>query len=59
MTQSRLLGESERDAIVLRFFQNRSLAEVGLTLGTSEDATRMRVNRALEKAAEIFLRAAV
>src|SRR5580698_9327099 len=37
------LGTSDRDAIVLRFFQNRSLAEVGATLGASEEAARMRV----------------
>ena len=53
------LGASERDAIVLRFFQNRSLAEVGATLGASEDATRMRVNRALEKMRKFFARRGV
>jgi RNA polymerase sigma factor (sigma-70 family) len=53
------LGASERDAIVLRFFQDRSLAEVGATLGTSEDATRMRVNRALEKMRKFFARRGV
>jgi len=53
------LGAGERDAIVLRFFQNRSLAEVGATLGASEDATRMRVNRALEKMRKFFARRGV
>ena len=53
------LGASEWDAIVLRFFQNRSLAEVGMTLGASEDATRMRVNRALEKMRKFFARRGV
>jgi RNA polymerase sigma factor (sigma-70 family) len=48
------LGPADRDAIVLRFFQNRTLAEVGATLGASEDATRMRVNRALEKMRKFF-----
>lgn len=48
------LGASDRDAIVLRFFQNRSMAEVGVTLGASEDAARMRVNRALEKLRKFF-----
>ena len=43
------LGASDRDAIVLRYFQNRSMAEVGTALGASEDAAKMRVNRALEK----------
>jgi len=50
------LGAGERDAIVLRFFQNRSLAEVGAALGASESATRMRVNRALEKMRKFFSR---
>jgi len=43
------LGERDRNAIVLRFFENRNLHEVGAGLGTSEGAAKMRVNRALEK----------
>jgi RNA polymerase sigma factor (sigma-70 family) len=43
------LSEKDRSAIVLRFFQNKSLADVGNALGTSEDSARMRVNRSLEK----------
>ena len=43
------LGARDRDAIVLRYFQNRSLAEVGAALGASENAAKMRVSRALEK----------
>src|SRR5207247_1923761 len=31
------------------FFQNKSLKEVGLALGLSENAARMRVERALDK----------
>src|SRR5215471_8093006 len=53
------LGTSDRDAIVLRFFQNRSLAEVGATLGASEDGARMRVNRALEKMRRYFVQRGV
>lgn len=48
------LGERDRHAIVLRFFENRSLGEVGAVLGASEDAAKMRVNRALEKLRKIF-----
>jgi RNA polymerase sigma factor (sigma-70 family) len=48
------LGEADRNAIVLRFFENKSLAEVGTALGASEDAAKMRVNRALEKLRKIF-----
>jgi RNA polymerase sigma factor (sigma-70 family) len=43
------LGASDRDAIVLRFLEGRSFAEVGTALGTSEAAAKMRVGRALEK----------
>jgi RNA polymerase sigma factor (sigma-70 family) len=43
------LGQSERDALVLRFFEGHSLKEVGVALGASESATKMRVSRALEK----------
>ena len=48
------LGEKDRDAVVLRFFARKSLGEVGAALGTSEDAAKMRVNRALEKLRKIF-----
>jgi RNA polymerase sigma factor (sigma-70 family) len=43
------LGETDREAILLRFFQAYPLAEVGVTLGLSENSARMRVDRALEK----------
>jgi uncharacterized protein (TIGR03435 family) len=48
------LGDRDRDAILLRFFEGKSLAEVGVAAGTSEDAAKMRVNRALEKLRKIF-----
>ena len=43
------LSEDDREAILLRFFENRPLAEVGAELGVGENAARMRVERALEK----------
>lgn len=43
------LSEPDRRAILLRFFKNERLAEVGRQLGLSDDAARMRVERALEK----------
>jgi RNA polymerase sigma factor (sigma-70 family) len=43
------LGQKDHDALVLRFFENKNFAEVGAALGASEDAAKMRVNRALEK----------
>ena len=48
------LGERDRNAIVLRFFENKSLGEVGVALGATEDAAKMRVNRALEKLRKFF-----
>ncbi len=43
------LGHEDRDALLLRFFKNESLATVGSTLGVSEDAAQKRVARALDK----------
>ncbi len=48
------LGEKDRNAIVLRFFENKNLREVGAALGASEDAAKMCVNRALEKLRKFF-----
>src|SRR5262249_775917 len=43
------LNETERNAIVLRFFEERSLREVALVLGLNENAAHVRVHRALDK----------
>src|SRR5882724_6307068 len=48
------LGETDRQAVLLRFFENKSLAEVGVHLGTGEDTARKRVARALEKLRRYF-----
>ena len=48
------LGETDRQAVLLRFFENKSLAEVGTQLGTAEDTARKRVSRALEKLHRYF-----
>jgi RNA polymerase sigma factor (sigma-70 family) len=48
------LDASERSAILLRFFENRSLREVGQSLGTSEDAAQKRVSRAVERLREFL-----
>jgi RNA polymerase sigma factor (sigma-70 family) len=50
------LDEKDRHAIVLRYFQNKSLSEIGSALGASEDGARMRVNRALEKLRRFFVK---
>lgn len=43
------LGEVDRDAVLLRFFDGRSFAEIGAQLQLTENAARMRVERALDK----------
>ena len=43
------LDEAEREAVLLRHFENRTYAEIGSRIGTTENAARMRVDRALEK----------
>jgi RNA polymerase sigma factor (sigma-70 family) len=43
------LRESDRQAILLRFFERKPLREVGLALRLDEDAARKRVDRAVEK----------
>jgi RNA polymerase sigma factor (sigma-70 family) len=48
------LEEPDRNAIMLRYFENKSLREVGETLGTSEDAARKRVSRAVEQLRAVF-----
>ena len=53
------LGEKDRDALLLRFFENRSLGEVGAALGTSSDSARMRIGRALEKLRQFLTRRGV
>lgn len=50
------LGEQEHNAIVLRFYEGKALKQVGVALGTGEDAARMRINRALEKLRKFFVR---
>ena len=43
------LSTADHDAVVLRFFERRSLREVGAALGSSEDAAQKRIERALER----------
>jgi RNA polymerase sigma factor (sigma-70 family) len=43
------LSPSDREAILARFFEARSFAEIGVQLRLSENAARMRVDRALAK----------
>lgn len=43
------LCSADHDAIVLRYFENKSLRAVAEVLGASEDAAQKRVSRALER----------
>lgn len=43
------LASTDRRAVLLRFYQQLPLAEVGRSLGISEDAARKRVSRAVER----------
>jgi RNA polymerase sigma factor (sigma-70 family) len=48
------LNDDDRDALLLRFFKNKNLREVGEQLKISDDAAQKRVSRAVEKLREFF-----
>src|SRR5688572_23898837 len=48
------LDDTDRTAVLLRYFENKSLREVGATLGTSENAAQKRLGRAVERLREFF-----
>jgi RNA polymerase sigma factor (sigma-70 family) len=53
------LGEQERDALLLRFFQNQDFRTVGAALGVSDNAAQKRVAHSLEKLRAILQRRGV
>ncbi len=53
------LDETDRTAVLLRYFENKSLREVGHLLGTSEDAAQKRASRAVERLREFFAKRGV
>lgn len=53
------LGEKDRNAIALRFFEGRDFHDIGRRLGTGQDAAKMRVSRALEKLRKFFAKRGV
>ena len=53
------LNETDRHAVMLRFFDGKSLREVGAALGANEEAAKKRVSRALEKLRAFFARRGV
>jgi RNA polymerase sigma factor (sigma-70 family) len=48
------LGEKDRRAIILRYYEGKDLRQVGAALGVSDDAAEKRVVRALEKLRRFF-----
>jgi RNA polymerase sigma factor (sigma-70 family) len=53
------LNETDRNAIVLRFFENKTAQEVGAALKLNEAAAHKRVSRALDKLRKIFTKRGV
>ena len=52
------LGEVDRGAVLLRYFQNKSLREVGRAFGMSEDTAQKRVSRAIDRLRRLLLKRA-
>jgi uncharacterized protein (TIGR03435 family) len=48
------LGDADRNAIALRYFENKTAPEIAAALKVNEEAAQKRVARALEKLRKIF-----
>lgn len=53
------LDETDRAAVLLRYFENQSLRAIGQELGVSDDAAQKRVSRAVERLREFFAKRGV
>ncbi len=53
------LGRQDREAVVLRFFQDKNLGEVAAALKITEAAAQSRVHRAVEKLRKFFAKRGV
>jgi RNA polymerase sigma factor (sigma-70 family) len=53
------LNRTDREAVLLRYFRGMSFAEVGDALGSSEEAARKRVDRAIARLREFATRRGV
>jgi RNA polymerase sigma factor (sigma-70 family) len=53
------LGQEDRDAVILRFFKDKSVREVAAALKVSEGAAQRRVLRAVEKLRRFFTKRGV
>jgi len=45
----RTLSERDREAVLMRYFESRTLSEIGAQLRLTDDAARMRIDRGLAK----------
>ncbi len=50
------LSQRDREALLARFFEDKSHKELAATLGVSEDAAKVRVSRALARLRVVFAR---
>lgn len=50
------IGPADRDALLLRFFEESNFATIGVALGISADAARKRVDRGLERLREYLVK---
>jgi RNA polymerase sigma factor (sigma-70 family) len=48
------LAETDRDALLLRYFQQKSAREMAEILGISDEAAQKRVSRAVERVRDVF-----
>ncbi|HMJ88897.1 MAG TPA: RNA polymerase sigma factor [Candidatus Acidoferrum sp.] len=53
------LGEADRDALLLRYFERKSAQEMAQVLGVSDEAAQKRVSRAVERLREFFAKRGV
>ena len=53
------LADAEREAVVLRYFQNLDFHAVGRALGVSDDTAQKRVSRAVERLRELLAKRGV
>ncbi len=53
------LSDTDRDAVLLRYFQRKSAHEIAKILGLSDEAAQKRVSRAVERLREYFSKSGI
>jgi RNA polymerase sigma factor (sigma-70 family) len=53
------LGETDRTAVVLRYFENKSAAQVAIAMNLTQETAQRRINRAVEKLRKFFAKRGV